>query len=101
MTVFIKRFPSRGEFPTRTHKYKRELFFTNKGYSTYDYETKNFNKDKVEWFYQPISLDEISSRAEKYFYNQTLDEHRVQDMYFGANFILNHLKSNTNGNNIE
>lgn len=98
-TVFIKRYLSKGELPYRSHKYKRELFFTNKGYSLYEYETEDFNKEDVEWFYQPINLDEISYRAKEYFYNQTLDEHRLQDMQFASNFILNKLKVGINNEN--
>jgi len=99
-TVFVKRYPSKGELPQFKDGVYQGYFHTEFGlvkYSKYDgwklaRKYPDYFLEEVEWFYKPINLDEISSRAEKYFYNQTLDESRVNDMRFGLNFILSKIE---------
>lgn len=79
-TVFIKRYPSKGELP------KEEGFYiTNIG--KIPFRNNLFGKYAEYW------LEEIELPSEDII--QALDYNG--GFADGANFILNHLKSNTNG----
>lgn len=86
-TVFIKRYPSKGELPKVSQKY-----FTSHGYSDYSVKTNEWCDEDwleldVEWFLEEIELpseEEIQSVAPK--------TRCVNQFWDGANFILNHLK---------
>lgn len=78
MTVFIKRFPSRGELPK-----KDSFYLTNKG----KLHTDNFKSWFVEYWLEEIELpskEEIENMAEEFAFPNSVK--------IGANFILNHIK---------
>ena len=98
MTVFIKRYPSKGELP----KVDGEIILTNYGILTY---SKTFGwvtfqnyttKDPEYW------LEEIELPSEEEL-NEKSDLEKGSSMWFhsqgftqGANFILNHIKGGGN-----
>lgn len=89
-TVFIKRYPSKGELP------KEDGFYiTNIGKIPF---INNLSGKYAEWF-----LEEIELPSDVEIRNNLLEQGTSANYALyqsghedGANFILNHLKSNTN-----
>lgn len=96
MTVFIKRYPSMGEFPKGNGD-----VFSDMGVLEYS-EVYGWDVDP-EWWLEEIELPSEDEVNFKYPLNS--EEPYKTSLHVGcrqgANFILNHLKSNTNGNTIE
>jgi len=85
MTVFIKRYPSKGEFP------KEDVFAVlTKNGKMFSFDVT----DRTEWW-----LEEIELPSEEEISKEVKDRNNFLKLGFikGANFILNHLKQNTNG----
>ena len=94
-TVFIKRYPSKGELPKKDNKgycsnvgmvYFRKLKFYFR-----DEQLITFT-DKVEWWLEEI---ELPSEADVHGYHDSLFKYRrieLELIKLGANFILNKLK---------
>lgn len=101
-TVFIKRYPSKGELPS-----KRGIYISNVGEVKwckkhgFYYETiiATVKTSNVKWFFQEIELPSEEEIAELRVLKDrptNIDLQRLHGFKSGANFILNHLKSNTN-----
>lgn len=89
-TVFIKRYPSKGEFPKENNKdYCSNVgmvYFRKGNFYFRDEQLITFT-NKVEWFLEEIELpseEEIQSVAPK--------TRCVNQFWNGVNFILNKLK---------
>lgn len=84
-TVFIKRYPSKGELPKCKGQSYRVYVITNNGVAYYDkYDGWEYN---IEWWLEEIELpseEEIQSVAPK--------TRCVNQFWNGVNFILNKLK---------
>lgn len=98
-TVFIKRYPSKGELPS-----KEGMYNTNKGImslsKTFDWINQHNYTDKApEYWLEEIELpseEDIKNFIDSqpyYGYGTTEFKEGIEE---GANFILNYLKSNTN-----
>lgn len=101
-TVFIKRYPSKGELPSKRGKCMSNIGDVKwcKKHGFY-YETilGTVKTCNVKWFFQEIELpseEDIREESIKY-YGNTPGIRSLNIFKHGANFILNHLKSNTNG----
>jgi len=101
-TVFIKKYPSKGQFPNDASDKA-----TNLGQCFYNrligrWCDKNYKPVDVEFYFEEIELpneEEIKKSYHKNSLQYRTDLFVPIDYYTrGANFILNHLKSNTNGN---
>ncbi len=96
MTVFIKRYPSKGELPQFKDGVYQGYFHTEFGLVKYSkYDGWKLARKYPDYFLEEIELqseEEIESEANKY---QATNGGNESDLYFGAcaNFILNHLKS--------
>lgn len=89
-TVFIKRYPSKGEFPNCKGQSYRVYVITNIGIVYYDkYEGREYD---IEWW-----LEEIKLPSEEEILNEVKDRNHFLKLGFikGANFILNKLKGET------
>lgn len=88
MTVFIKRYPSKGELPSKNGYYLTQVGIVH---------FRGWFNNWIEYW-----LEEIELPSEEEL-NEKSDLKKGSSMWFhsqgftqGANFILNHLKSNTN-----
>ena len=95
-TVFIKRYPSKGELPKTPDYYD-----TNVG--RVFYVNERFDRPKKyypSWFLEEIELPS-EEEMQSEIYHESMESEHAYDFQQGAkhmqNFILNHLKSNTNG----
>ena len=100
MTVFIKRYPSKGELPQFEDGVYQGYFHTEFGLVKYS----KYDGWKLARKYPDYFLEEIELPSEEDIENYGRDEYWYTNMgetlepfKNGANFILNHLKSNTNG----
>ena len=93
-TVFIKRYPSKGELP------KQGFVYTNQGVMYFLEDNKRFidndnhSTPMPNWWLEEIKLP---SEEEIYLELGKKSIRNFKRFIDGANFILNHLKSNTNG----
>lgn len=87
-TVFIKRYPSKGELPNANRHNYRVYVLSNQGFVHYDYfDGWEFN---IEYWLEEISLpdaDEIKKCNHPDAY--------LNSFHQGANFILNKLKGDS------
>lgn len=95
-TVFIKRYPSKGELPTVDDK----KYLTDKGLLMFE-KGKWFSwwqADQYTPAYPNYFLEEIKLPTEEEIYLESgkKSKRTFQRFIEGANFILNHLKSNKN-----
>lgn len=93
-TVFIKRYPSKGELPKEDGYYLTQVGVVH---------FRGWFNNWIEYW-----LEEIELPSEEEIRNNLLEQGTSANYALyqsghedGANFILNHLKSNTNGNTIE
>ncbi|MDM1049487.1 hypothetical protein [Sphingobacterium hotanense] len=104
MTVFIKRYPSKGELPQFKDGVYQGYFHTEFGLVKYS----KYDGWKLARKYPDYFLEEIELPSEEWFIkevekltNHSLNKEWRYTVSMGylacANFILNHLKSNTNG----
>jgi len=101
MTVFIKRYPSRGELPQFKNGVYQGYFHTEFGLVKYS----KYDGWKLARTYPDYYLEEIELPSEEEMqseiYHESMEAEHAYDFQQGGkhmqNFILNHLKSNTNG----
>lgn len=91
-TLFIKRYLSKGELPKEAG-----FYITNIG--KIPFRNNLFGK-YAEWFLEEIELPS-EEEMQSEIYHESMEAEHAYDFQQGAkhmqNFILNHLKSNTNG----
>lgn len=83
-TVFIKRYPSKGELPSKNGYYLTQVGIVH---------FRGWFNNWIEYWLEEIELPSKEDIGVGDFINE---EHKL-GFTEGANFILNHLKSNTNG----
>lgn len=94
MKVFVKRYPSKGEFPKENDKdYCSNVgmvYFTKDKFYFRDEQLITFT-NKVEWF-----LEEIVLPSDEEIYSESFKSDKTpKDFIKGANYILNLLKQIT------
>ncbi|WP_312698183.1 hypothetical protein [Sphingobacterium mizutaii] len=96
-TVFIKRCPSKGELPKVNGKYwcKFKNFSDALHQQEWVLEFGGFGDNECYDYW----LEEIELPSEEEILNVAPKTRCVNQFHNGANFILNHLKSNTNESN--
>lgn len=97
-TVFIKRYPSKGEFPKEENKdYCSNVgmvYFRKGNFYLRDEQLITFT-NKVEWFLEEIELpseEEIDKSGDDFAYPHVDSAFAFNCFMHGANFILNKLK---------
>jgi len=100
-TVFIKRYPSNGELPKFKDGVYQGYFHTEFGLVKYSkYDGWKLAREYPNYFLEEIELPSEEEIEMEEYHNFIQSD---RNLYFrdgfktGANFILNHLKSNTNG----
>lgn len=94
-TVFIKRYPSKGELPTKVYEY-----LTNNGLRNYycgvfeDGNTDTIDY-KVEWWIEEIELPSEEDIKKNAAYIAAVSNAGAEGFEKGVNFILNKLKGET------
>ena len=81
-TIFIKRYPSKGELPKESR-----IYITNLGALHYLHPFQRWLDNDPQWWMQEIELpskEEIENMAEEMAFPNSVK--------FGANYILNKLK---------
>lgn len=97
-SVFIKRYPSKGEFPIKGGGYYSEkgIVFYNKNRREFEDYLLSYDIN-IEWWLEEIELpseEAVLQNSENILVSS--NEYSI-GFESGAKFILNHLKSNTNG----
>ena len=101
-TVFIKRYPSKGELPTvddREYLTDKGLLKFEKGKWFSWWQADQYTSAYPNYFLEEIELPSEEEIEQEEYHNfiQSDRNHYFKDGFrTGANFILNHLKSNTN-----
>lgn len=99
-TVFIKRYPSKGELPEFKDGVYQGYFHTEFGIVKYSkYDGWKLSRKYPDYFLEEIelpSMDDIMEFKVLKDKPTNIDLQRLRGFKSGANFILNHLKSNTN-----
>lgn len=103
MTVFVKRYPSKGEFPEKSG------WYLGSG-AVHQYSVDNGFYDTVKWWLEEIELpseEDVRREALGPFKEKHLDgqygdfiQDDINTFTKGANYILNLLKQKKNGNTI-
>lgn len=84
-TVFIKRYPSKGELPS-----KSGMYLTNLGIQHFiDSNIKRWVNAHPQWFMEEIELPSVKAIDKE---AKKLPRHAYLPFNQGANFILNKLK---------
>ena len=102
-TVFIKRYPSKGELPQFKDGVYQGYFHTEFGLVKYSkYDGWKLARKYPDYYLEEIELpNEEEMQSE--IYHESMEAEHAYDFQQGAkhmqNFILNHLKSNTNESN--
>lgn len=89
MKVFVKRYPSKGEFPKESR-----IYITNAGALHYLHPFQRWLDNDPQWWMQEIELpseEDIEIKGREEWWYTDLEE-SLQPFKSGANYILNHLK---------
>lgn len=87
-TVFIKRFPSKGELPNN-----HQFYTTDKG--LFKYMDKEWWINNIGWYMEGVELpseEEIDKSGDDFAYPHIDSAFAFNCFMHGANFILNKLK---------
>lgn len=96
-TVFVKRYPSKGEFPKENNKdycSNVGMVYFRKGNFYFRDEQLIVFTNKVEWFLEEIELpseEDIEIKGIKEWWYTDFEE-TLEPFKNGANFIINHIK---------